>query len=170
MKHSTKHIVALSTVVASTFSFSLKAVCPMCALAAGAGVGLSRWLGIDDTITGLWIGGLTASLIAWTVNFLTHHNIVFYGRKILVTVAYVALIIWGLNRSGYLFHPRNTLWGIDKLLLGMVIGALTFAIGCYFYKRSKEKNNGHALFPFQKVLYPVGILLIVSLIFYGITR
>jgi len=32
------------------------AVCPVCTVAAGAGVGLSRWLGIDDIIIGLWVG------------------------------------------------------------------------------------------------------------------
>jgi len=46
------------------------AVCPLCTVAVGAGVGLSRWLGIDDVITGLWIGGLIVSLIAWSENWL----------------------------------------------------------------------------------------------------
>jgi len=170
MRKSIKYSSVISTLIISLFPTTLKTVCPMCALAAGAGVGFSKWLGIDDTISGLWLGGLTASLIAWTVNFLTRYNIVFYGRKILVTITYGALMIWGLHSSGYLFHPRNRLWGIDKLLLGMAIGALIFAVGCYLYKRSKERNYGHALFPFQKVLYPVGMLLIVSCIFYYITR
>ena len=43
------------------------AICPICTLAVGAGVGLSRWLGVDDTVTGLWIGGLTVSMILWTI-------------------------------------------------------------------------------------------------------
>lgn len=170
MRHSNKQLYAISTVITSFLPLPLKAVCPVCALAVGAGVGFTKWLGIDDTITGLWIGGLTASLIAWTVSFLTRHNIVFYGRKILVTVFYFASMVGGLSYSGYIGHPFNKLWGMDKLLLGIGIGAIAFAFGCYLYRRSKEKNNGHARFAFQKVVYPVGVLVVLSLIFYGITR
>ena len=38
------------------FAIPAKAICPVCTVAVGAGIGLSRWLGIDDSITGLWIG------------------------------------------------------------------------------------------------------------------
>jgi len=41
------------------------AVCPVCSIAVAGGVGLSRWLGIDDTISGIWIGGLIISLAIW---------------------------------------------------------------------------------------------------------
>ena len=33
-----------------------QAVCPVCIVAVGAGLGLSEYLGIDDTIAGVWIG------------------------------------------------------------------------------------------------------------------
>ncbi|PIU03715.1 hypothetical protein COT44_01735 [Candidatus Shapirobacteria bacterium CG08_land_8_20_14_0_20_39_18] len=58
------------------------AFCPVCTVAVGAGVGLSRWLGINDTITGLWIGGLTVSISAWTLNWLATKNKTFPYQKI----------------------------------------------------------------------------------------
>jgi len=64
--------IYLLSVFAISFLFTQKAlaVCPICTLAVGAGVGLSRWLGIDDTISGLWVGGLIVSLIYWTIDWL----------------------------------------------------------------------------------------------------
>jgi len=47
--------IYLLSIFAISFLFAEKAlaVCPICTVAVGAGVGLSRWLGIDDTIN--WI-------------------------------------------------------------------------------------------------------------------
>ena len=39
------------------------AICPLCTFAVGAGIGLTQYLGIDDVITGLWIGGFIVSLV-----------------------------------------------------------------------------------------------------------
>ncbi len=55
-------------------------------MAVAAGIGLSRWLGIDDTITGLWIGGLIISLAIWTINWIIKKNIYFKGRKIIIAL------------------------------------------------------------------------------------
>ncbi len=32
-------------------------MCPVCSISIGVGVGLCRYLGIDDLISGVWIGG-----------------------------------------------------------------------------------------------------------------
>ena len=49
-------------------------MCPVCAVAVGFGLGLSRWLKIDDAISGLWIGALIVSLsfilAKWTRKYL----------------------------------------------------------------------------------------------------
>lgn len=50
------------------FGVQVQAVCPVCTVAVGAGVGFSRYLGIDDTIAGLWIGALIVSVSMWTIN------------------------------------------------------------------------------------------------------
>ena len=171
MKNTSKVLGFLT--VAGTFFLVPKpvlAVCPVCTIAVGAGVGFSRYLGIDDTISGLWIGGLTVSMIIWTINWLDKKNIHFKGRKILTTVGYYALIVVPLYFMKNIWHPLNTLWGINKLLLGIILGGIFFFGGVKYYDYLKEKNGGKAYFPFQKVVMPVSSLLILSLIFYFLTK
>lgn len=139
-------------------------------MAVGAGLGLSRWLGIDDTVAGLWVGGLTVSLIAWTIDWLNRKNIRFKGRKILTVVFYYGLIVVPLFWMGIIGHPFNKMWGIDKLLLGIIIGSIFFLAAGLWYQFLKKKNGGRAYFPLQKVAMPVGALIILSLVFYFLTK
>jgi len=151
------------------------AVCPLCTLAVGAGVGFSRWLGIDDVITGLWIGGLIVSLITWTESWLKGKNIHFRGRLFIITLGYYLLTVLPLYFTGFLGNPQNSLayvYGIyfDKLLLGIIVGSFAFWFGASWYYYLKEKNQGRAYFPFQKVVMPVAPLVFLSIIFYFLTR
>ncbi len=145
------------------------AVCPVCTIAVGAGIGLSRWLGIDDTITGLWIGGLTISLTIWTINWLRKKNIKFKGLDSLIVLGYYALTILPLYFSKIIGHPYNTFWGLDKLLLGIALGSIFFFLGVWTYNLIKQKR-GKAHFPFQKVVMPIFPLVILSIIFYFLTK
>ncbi|OGF30426.1 hypothetical protein A3H09_02145 [Candidatus Falkowbacteria bacterium RIFCSPLOWO2_12_FULL_45_13] len=143
-----------------------RAVCPICTVAVCASVGLSRWLGVDDTITGLWIGGLAVSIIIWTIDWLNRKQIRFFGRQPLIVIGYYLLILWPLYYYNMTGLPLNKLWGIDKLLLGLSLGTIGFLIGALLNGYLKKKNNGRAYFPFQKVVLPVGILAILSLTLY----
>lgn len=146
------------------------AVCPVCTIAVGAGVGLSRWLGIDDTITGLWVGGLTVSLIMWTINWLNKKNTRFKFRKIIIVIGYYALIVLPLYFTGIMGHFYNKLWGIDKLLIGIIVGSVLFAASGLWYYYLKNNHGGRAYFPFQKVVMTVAPLIIFSFIFYWVTK
>lgn len=169
--------MARSRLLQTVFSFGLLliaktsyAVCPVCVVAVGAGVGLSRWLGVDDTITGIWIGGLTLSIALWSVDWLKRKNIHFPGRKILIVIAYYVLIYVSLIWTNVIGHPLNKLWGHDKLLLGIIVGSIFFLFGNILYTTLKKRNNDHAYFPFQKVAMPVSALIIASIIFYFIIK
>jgi len=141
-------------------------ICIICTAAVSAGVGLSRWLGVDDAITGLWVGGLMVSISLWTINWLNGKKIKFFGRQPLVFISYYVMIIWPLFHYNIIGHPLNKLWGIDKLILGIIIGTLVFPAAILFNEYLKKKNNNKVYFPFQKVVVPVGILAILSLAFY----
>jgi hypothetical protein len=147
-----------------------EAFCPVCTVAAGAGVGLARWLGIDDTITGLWIGALLTSITFWTANWMSKKGWGFRGLTLLLGIFYVFIVVVPLFYIGVMGHPWNTLWGVDKLGLGMVVGAVFFYIAEKLYHSLKKKNNNHAHFPFEKVVLPVVTMLLLSDIFYFITR
>jgi len=168
-----KRIIPLSLLtLAGTFwtTLSAHAICPVCTIAVGAGVGFSRYFGIDDTITGLWIGGLTVSVTIWTINWFDKKKIHFKWRSVITTLAYYALIVLPLAFTGVLGHPFNKIWGIDKLLFGIMVGSAAFLAAAETYEWMKKRNNGRAYFPFQKVAMPVGTLAIFSGIFYLITR
>ncbi len=152
------------------YSIQSFAICPLCTIAVAAGVGLSRWLGIDDTITGLWIGGLTISMIWWTIDWFNRKNFRFIGRNILTTLAYYLMIVVPLYYYDVLGHPLNILWGVDKLFLGISLGSIFFFVGAVWYFHIKKNHDGHAYFPFQKVVMPVAPLIIMSVVFYFITK
>jgi len=82
-----KFLLALFILLFSFLIFDqTRAFCPVCTVAVGAGVGLCRYLGIDDLISGAWIGGLLMSLTLWTIEWLNKKKIKFLFRKILVFV------------------------------------------------------------------------------------
>ena len=167
-----------ATLFLSTFAIGLLfakkalAVCPICTIAVSAGVGLSRYLGIDDAITGLWIGGLTVSMITWTESWLDKKNINFKGRLYANIAGYYALIIIPLYYSKIIGNPLNTLCacGLDRLLFGIIAGSIAFWCGASWYFYLKEKNGGHAYFPFQKVAMPIAPLIILSITYYFLTK
>ncbi len=146
------------------------AICPICTLAVGAGVGFSRWLGIDDVITGIWIGALLVSITIWTINWMNEKNYKFKGRKILITLSYYLIIIIPLYWKGIMGHYFNKILGVDKLLFGIIVGSLVFLGSVWWYEEMKKENNDKPYFPFQKVAMPVGFLAIFSAIFYFLTK
>ena len=147
-----------------------KAVCPVCTVAVIGGLGLSRWFGIDDTVTGVWAGALVASMTLWTINWLNKKNIKFYGRKILVAVFWYGLTFVPLHYMDIIGHPLNKLWGMDKFILGVIIGSIIFAAAAILYEYLKKKNHDKPHFPFERVAMPIAALAIISAIFYFITK
>lgn len=152
------------------FAIPAQAICPICTAAVGAGVGLSRWLGIDDAISGLWIGALLASLVLWTNDWLEKKDKKFKGRGIVILLIYVLFIFVPLYWTGIIGHPFNQIWGLDKIILGSFLGAMAFFAGASWYLKLKEKNGGHAHFPFQKVVMPILPVALLSAMFYFLTR
>ncbi|MGE5425840.1 MAG: hypothetical protein ACM3PZ_02095 [Bacillota bacterium] len=149
-----------------------KAVCPVCVVAVGAGLGLSQYLGIDDTIAGAWIGGMLVAVSTWTIELFEKKswlNQFRSPRNLLIFLAYYGLVIWSLFRQGLLGTPGNTLYGSDKLALGIAAGSIFFAAAVATYEKMK-RSNGKAHFPFEKVVLPVGTLAFLSLVFYILTR
>jgi hypothetical protein len=151
---------------------SVLAVCPLCTIAVGAGVGFSRWLGIDDSITGLWIGGLVVSLIMWTESWFDKKNIHFKWRAFITTIGYYIIVVIPLYFMGIIQPINGDAFSVlvDKLILGIVVGSAGFWFGAEWYLSIKNRNNGHANFPFQKVVMPIAPLIIFSIVFYFLTK
>ena len=161
-----KKLLFISALTILAYPTVASAVCPVCTVAVGAGLGLAEWLGIDDSISGLWIGALIISMSLWTINWLNGKEIRFKGRKILIFLGYYLIIILPLYWKGKIGHPLNRLCGIDKLLFGIILGTVLFAIGVIFHNYLRKRNDNKSYFQGQKIAFAVIPLIIASVILY----
>lgn len=145
-------------------------MCPVCTVTVIAGLGISRLLGIDDVITSIWIGAFILSFSFITINWIDKKWPKIKIRKFIfpIVVLVYLLVLVPLKLNGSIGIAGNTLWGIDKILLGTLIGSAVFLIGIRAdkYERFRKKK---ILFPYQKVVFPVVGLLLASLIFWAST-
>lgn len=145
------------------------AVCPVCTVAVGAGLEGMRLLGVDDVITGIWAGALTLSLFMWTAGWLKKRGVTnIWLQIVLPFVVYYGLLAAVYALPGVTFGA-TTLWGIDRFLLGIIVGTVAFYLGARWYAKIKRDNGGHAKFAFQKVVVPLSFLIVVSIVFWLIT-
>lgn len=147
------------------------AVCPVCTVAVVAGLGLSRWLGVDDTVSGVWIGGVLLSSSLWFFDWLgkKYPKIHTTFNLLLTTVLMYLLVFVPLAWKDIIGHPFNKIWGVDKLIVGTTFGTIAFLLGVWADKKVREKK-GKQLFNYQRVVFPVSLLLISSLILWIITK
>jgi hypothetical protein len=160
---------------------SAQAICPVCTVAVAGGLGLSRWLGIDDVISGIWIGALILSSSLWLIDWIekkfphlkSRFNIQYSIFNIpgnillpfvIILLSY-AIILIPLALTDIVGHPLNTIFGIDKLIFGTFFGTLGFLFGVWLDKKAR-KVKAKQLVSYQKVIFPVGVLAIASLVFY----
>jgi len=165
-------IIAVVSLAALLSARAAAAICPICTIAVAGGVGLSRWLGVDDTISGLWIGGLTVSVIGWTIDWLHSKNWLTTWSRWLTIVGYYVLLIAPLWWTHFFGAPLSAApWlGVDKLLLGIIVGSIFFWTAVEWHWWLKERHGGRVYFPLQKVVLPVGALLLLTAIFYWMIK
>ncbi|HTX87298.1 MAG TPA: hypothetical protein VMC41_04520, partial [Candidatus Nanoarchaeia archaeon] len=93
----------------------------------------------------------------------------------LVTIGYYLLVVVPLYflKIIHLHIPRYETFcgcGIDKMSVGIAAGSIAFLAGVLLYEYFKKKNDGRAHFPFEKVVFPITPLIILSIIFYYLTK
>lgn len=150
------------------FAAPAAAVCPVCTVAVGAGLESARLLGVDDVITGIWAGGLTLSLFFWTAGWLKKHNVKSVLWQIIVPFISYYVLMAGVYLMPGINFGEQRMFGIDKFLLGVVVGTFAFYLGARWYAKIKQNNGGHAKFAFQKVIVPLSFLLVATAVFAAI--
>lgn len=147
-----------------TLTTEALAVCPVCTVAVGAGLGISRVLGIDDTVTSVWIGGLILSSSFWLIDWLKKKkpNLPINDYQLAIIFVMYLLVLLPLWFGKYIGRPTNAIWGIDKILFGTVIGSLAFLAGIWLDKKIREIKSKQ-LFNYQKIVFPFVALVIISL-------
>jgi hypothetical protein len=149
------------------------AICPLCTVAVAAGVGIFRQWGINDMITGLWYGAMIMSSLLWWLDWRARKGknpsklltgLVFYGLFILPLFK---IPIIGFELIG---TPGNTLLGIDKILLGIILGSLVFIASVKADKLLRKVNENAVAFQYQKVAVPLAFMLVVSIMLHFINH
>lgn len=140
--------------------------CPLCVAGAGAGLTLSRLLGIDDSITGIWLGAFIGALAFWTQRILGQKNKLFLvkGTGILIYILFFVLTILSFYRFN-LVVEHGDIFGFDKLTFGMVFGGVVFYLVDLINNYLRRKN-GKALFPYQSIVLSLGSIVFASVLIY----
>lgn len=139
--------------------------CPVCTIAIGAALPITRRLGISDAAIGVWAGAFLAIMGYWIIKFMARRGWNFPGRNAIVLALSVVTI--GFAYVGQVTYTPCTYMGflnIDPLLFGTILGAVLFIVTEKVYDYMRAKNGGHAHFPFEKVVLPIVVLSIASII------
>lgn len=176
-----KKILSIAS-ISSLFGLipTVSAHCPLCTIAAGAGIGAARFYGVDDSMVGLFLGAFIVSTALWFNRWLKT-KIDLPLQKFLVVFASFLLLIGPLYLAGIINNfetvkaiPTLSMWGlgifgIDKLLLGTIVGTL-FVFISFSLSDHIKKKNGKVLFPYQGIILMILTLLILSEIFWIIPK
>lgn len=144
-----------------------KATCPVCTVAIASGLGLCRYIGIDDVVSGLWVGGLLLSLAISVDTALKKKKKSFKFSGLFWLVLTYLMVFVPLQLTGIIGHNFNRIVGMDRLIFGSLCGTLLVVISALASDGIKKRNKGKVLFNYQKVVIPVVMLLVFSFIFYA---
>jgi hypothetical protein len=155
--------VSLLAVRFLVFPVSAQAHCPLCVAGAAAGVTLTRWIGVDDSITGVWIGALLGSMSLWFSSWIlikSERLRKWKLRPVIKPFIYIlvfATTLWSFYQFKLIIR-MSQLFGLDKLTFGMLAGSILF----YTIDLIKIKHY----FNYQRIVISLGLLSILSLIIY----
>lgn len=144
------------------------AQCPICIVTVGGGMLIAKKLGIDDLLVSIWISALNTAISFWLASKLHNDKLMFkkiLGNPWLLSILMLGLTLFYFQFTGQIGHPANKLLGIDKIIFGQTLGMFTMFVGNFIYGFTKYKNSNKTLFPYAKVVFPVGSVLLVTLIF-----
>ncbi len=171
MKILKSHLILLAGLGSALTLAPAKALafCPLCVVATGAFTGVFRWLGVDDAIIGLWLGGFTLSISMLFNNFLIKR-----GKKIKFQLPLVLLLFYGFTVLSLVWlnvpSPYNKIFGFDKIFFGLLLGSLLLCLAPYLDRFLRKQNHGNKFISHQKVLAALGLLIIFSLILYFLLK
>jgi hypothetical protein len=143
--------------------------CPLCVVGAGTGLTLSRALGVDDTVTGVWLAGFLGATTFWSESILRSKG---FSPPFLRPLYYLFIFgttIWSFYLFDLIVTHSGKVFGVDKLILGMIIGGMTFytidSVNSLYIKFRK-----HVLFPYQRLVISLSGITMLSGIFYYVVN
>ncbi len=135
--------------------------CPLCVAGAAAGLTLSRVLGIDDSVTGIWIAAFLGAVSFWTEGFIAKKIKFSFLKEVVYLTIFVLTLV-----SFYQFNLVNKMgdiFGIHKLTFGIIAGGISFylvdLIDDYLIRK-----NGKVFFPYQRIVVSLGSIIALSVL------
>ena len=141
---------------------SVYAHCTLCVAGAGAGLTLSRLLGIDDSITGVWVGAVLGASSFWLQKALGRKHKMFFSVSwgLVIYLLVFASTLWSFYKFN-LIVKHGDIFGMDKLTFGMIGGGVLF----YLVDVVNDlliKKNGKSFFPYQRLTVGLGSMVLLS--------
>src|SRR3989344_2082003 len=174
-------LLLIISVFLISFIPSVMAHCPLCTGAAVAGVEVARVTGLDDSIVGLLLGGVIISSALWfnkrlkkKVNFPMQGILIIILSFVSIAVPlYYAGMITNVDMVKSMPDHHSILglgvFGIDKLLVGMIMGTLALLF-TFKLSDSIKESRGKVLWPYQGLSFMIGALSILSLALWILTK
>lgn len=134
--------------------------CPLCVAGAGVGISLSRVLGIDDSITGVWLAALLGAMSFWISNSIKKTYIPL--QKLAIYLAIFVTTTISFYRFGLINEHNGLIFNLPKLTFGIITGGVLF----YFVDKVNtaiKERKGKVLFPYQTIVLSLGSMLILSI-------
>lgn len=140
------------------------AQCPVCVVTVGGGLIIAKKLGIDDLLVSIWLSGLNTALAYWFANAVKSKAKIL-KNGFLWSLAFYLLTIGYLVMSKQVGHRGNTFLHIDKVIFGMTFGYILSLAAILIDRLIRKKNSGKVLFYYQKVIIPLAMLIVSTVVF-----
>ena len=142
---------------------SVYAHCPVCVAGTGAGLVLSRWLGIDDSISGVWIAAFLGAMSLWFANTLKKKYLPF--QDLVIYLGVFGATLWSFYAFNLIDDHAGLIMGVPKLTFGIVTGGIVF----YLMEAGNaliKKKRGKVLFAYQPIVFSLAAILVLSAAIY----
>jgi len=143
--------------------FSVYAQCPVCIVTVGGGLLIAKKLGIDDLLTAIWISGLNTAISFWFVSFIKKPKIL-KNPLLWTIITFVSTLVY-FATTKQMYHKNNTFLHLDKVLVGLILGMTVWLSGIGIDKLIRKYNHGKVLFFYQKVIVPLSLLILTTILF-----
>jgi hypothetical protein len=144
------------------FAIPVYAQCPVCVVTVGGGLFIAKKLGIDDLLVSIWLSALNTALAFWFASMMKN--------KLLKngwgwSVAFYIITVGSLVITKQIGVKFNTLFGIDKIVVGLTVGFFISLFAIIIDRIIRIKNQGKVAFYYQKVIIPIVLLALTTGLF-----
>jgi hypothetical protein len=147
----------------------VKAHCPLCTIGAATAAGGAAYLGVSNTVIGIFIGAFAVS-IGWWFARIIKKQFVPYQKPAIIILSFLTTVIPMmplLSDIHGLYIPWIGAYGstlaIDLFIVGALLGGFITSITPWLSKKITALRNGKMI-PYQGILLTVCLLLISGVI------